>query len=519
MTRDGKPTVHRVSLWRAVNTADYLLNRPPSDAVAIIDADGAHTYGELRAGVNARSEALADLRRGTVVAVAAPNGFDWVAAYLAILAAGMVAVPIPTTLPPEEAAARIDWIGARAVFLGAREARQWGHLLPPDMRKFSHRKGIPEPTAASFVGVRVEADDDAVYAFTSGTTGEPRAVRLTHGNLQANTESILQYLELTSEERVLVVLPFSYVFGASLLHTHLRVGATLVIQPNVVFPQAIVERLRSERCTGLAGVPSTFHVLLRNSTFGRQPLPDLRTIQQAGGKLAAALLDELVRSQPQARVFVMYGQTEATARLSFLPPAELETRRGSIGRGIPGVELSVVTPEGVPVPAGEVGEIWAKGRNISPGYLNDPEATQRKMPEGVLHTGDLAKVDSDGYIYIVDRQEDFIKSWGFRIASQEVESAAIQLEDLISVAVVGVPDEAAGERVEMVAVKRPGTGTTEDDVIDHCRARLAKHMIPARVHFVTQLPLNANGKVSKATVRDLCVRLGTKTEPASGGRA
>jgi len=495
----------RVAGRENVNTADYLLRSAEDEAVSVVDAAGAHSYGELRKAVAGRVAALSGLPRRAPVALVAPNGFGWVAAYLATLSAGAVAVPIPNTLPPGEVAARLNWIDAKAAFLGQREERQLAGLIPREVRRLP--ADLDDRSAGQAASAVVEDDDDAVYAFTSGTTGKPRVVRVTHGNLQANTDSILGYLGLTAAERILVVLPFSYVFGASLMHTHLRVGATLVIQPNVVFPQAIVERLRSERCTGLAGVPSTFHMLLRNSTFGRLPLPDLRTIQQAGGKLAQPLVEELVRAQPQARVFVMYGQTEATARLSYLPPAELTTHTGSIGRGIPGVELSVVSTNGCPVRPGEVGEIWARGRNISPGYLRDPEATLRKMPDGVLHTGDLAMTDQDGYIFIVDRQEDFIKPWGFRVASQEVEAIAIQLSDLISVAAVGVPDAAAGERVELVAVMRPGSSISEEQILRHCREHLEKHMVPTRVHFVARLPLNPNGKVVKAEVRELCLRL------------
>jgi long-chain acyl-CoA synthetase len=492
-----------------VNTADYLLSNAVDEAVAVVDAGGPHSYGELRRAVAGNVAALAGLSRGAPVAVVAPNGFDWVAAYLAALSAGAVAVPIPNTLPPGEVAARLSWIDAKAAFLGQREERQLAGLIPREVRRLP--ADLDDRSAGQAASAVVEDDDDAVYAFTSGTTGKPRVARLTHGNLQANTDSILSYLGLTDADRILVVLPFSYVFGASLMHTHLRVGATLVIEPNV-FPQAIVDRLRSERCTGLAGVPSNFHLLLRNSAFGSAPLPDLRTIQQAGGKLAPPLVEELVRAQPQARVFVMYGQTEATARLSYLPPAELRTRIGSIGRGIPGVDLSVVSTTGRPVAPGEVGEIWARGRNISPGYLRDPEATLRKMPDGVLHTGDLATIDQDGYIFIVDRLEDFIKTWGYRVASQEVETIAIQLSDLIAVAAVGVPDEAAGERVELVAVMRPGSSIGEEQVLRHCREHLAKHMVPSRVHFVARLPLNPNGKVVKAEVRDLCLRLGTNAD-------
>lgn len=488
-----------------MNTADYLLDGAVDDAVAVVDGDGAHTYGELRRAVDGMVGALDGLPRRARVGIAGPNSFRWVAGYLATLSAGAVAVPIPHALPADAVVDRLSRIRADAALLGRHEERTLGGLLPNGIRTVV---GVPEGRPDLPPSAPVADDDDAVYVFTSGTTGSPRVVRVTHGNIQANTESILRYLGLTAADRILVVLPFSYAFGASLLHTHLRVGATLVIRPDTVFPQSIVDRLRDERCTGLAGVPSTFHLLLRSSAFARTPLPYLRTIQQAGGKLARPLLDELVSAQPQARVFVMYGQTEATARLSYLPPEGLARHAGSIGKGIPGVSLRVMTPEGRPVAAGEIGEIWASGRSISPGYLDDPEATQRKMPDGVLHTGDLATVDGEGWITIVDRQEDFMKPWGIRVGSQEVESAAIQLTDLVAVAAVGLPDDAAGERVELVAVRRPGSHIDEEQVLGHCRARLDRHAVPSRVHFVDRLPLNGNGKVVKAAVRELCLEAG-----------
>lgn len=488
-----------------MNTAEFLIGRVDAGATAVVDADGTLTYGQLAGRVAQQARALRelDLLPGDRVGLIGANGSGWVSSYLAVLAAGLVAVPVANTLPAEEVAARLGWIGAAASFVGVAERRKLAGLVGIQMPMDGPAPSTSAEDGPTFAPVR--PDDDAVLAFTSGTTGRPRAVRQTHANLQANTGSILGYLPLTDRDRILVVLPFSYVFGASLLHTHLRIGASLVIHPNAVFPQQIVERMADERCTGVAGVPSTFAVLLRNSTFGSRRLPNLRLIQQAGGKLAPALLNELREAQPQAQVFVMYGQTEATARLSYLPPEQLDRKLGSIGRGIPGVSLRVVGDDGADISPGEVGEIRARGANISPGYLDDEAETARRMPDGELHTGDLATVDEEGYIYVVDRQEDFIKSWGLRIASQDVETVALQMTDLVSAVVVGVPDEAAGELVEMVAVAREGATVTEREVIDHCRAKLARYMVPSRVHFVPLIPLNTNGKVAKPAVRDLCL--------------
>src|SRR5262249_9223508 len=210
-------------------------------------------------------------------------------------------------------------------------------------------------------------------------------------------------------------------------------------------------------------------------------LPSLRLIQQAGGRLPSVVIEELVAARPNARLFVMYGQTEATARLSYLPPERVMDKLGSIGQGITGVELRVVDDEGRRVAVGETGEIVAYGENISPGYYNDPEESARKFHGGALWTGDLAAVDADGFIFIVDRKADFIKSWGHRVSSLEVEACALRMPDLVMAAAIGVPDAEAGEAVTLVATVRPNSTVDADDVLAFTRSHLPKHMAPRSV--------------------------------------
>jgi acyl-coenzyme A synthetase/AMP-(fatty) acid ligase len=201
----------------------------------------------------------------------------------------------------------------------------------------------------------------------------------------------------------------------------------------------------------------------------------------------------------------MYGQTEATARLSFLAPEMLPIKLGSIGKGIPNVDLRVIGEDSNPVKPGEVGEIIARGDNISPGYLNDPEASADKFVDGALHTGDLATVDEDGYIFVVDRIADFIKSWGYRVSSQEVESCVLQLDEIVSAAAVGVPDLAAGEAIHVFVILRAKSEITPDTIIAHCRKKLAKHMVPEVVTVIKSLPLNPHGKVIKSELRKMAL--------------
>lgn len=341
---------------------------------------------------------------------------------------------------------------------------------------------------------------------TSGTTARPRAVRITHRNIQANTDSIIAYLELDAAECILAVLPFYYCFGTSLLHTHLRAGGSLALCNTFAYPETALEMIEHSGCTGFAGVPSTYQTLLRNTSFPRRSLPTLRKLQQAGGKLQPALLQELVAAAPQAKVYVMYGQTEATARLSYLPPELLPAKFGSIGKGIPGVELRVVNEAGEPVKPGEVGEIIARGENISPGYWQEPESSAEKFVNGELRTGDLATVDEDGYLYVVDRKSDFIKVYGYRVSSQEIEARILDFPEVVAAAVVGIPDPVQGEAVVAFVVLSRGASLPARAIVEHCARRLPRHMLPSRVIFLDQLPTNAHSKVVKSVLRELAAQ-------------
>jgi acyl-CoA synthetase (AMP-forming)/AMP-acid ligase II len=332
--------------------------------------------------------------------------------------------------------------------------------------------------------------------YTSGSTGLPRGVMVSHLNLRANTESILEYLRLRPDDRALLVLPLGYCYGASVLHTHLRVGGSVVID-RFSFPELALDRLGGAGCTGLPGVPGTFQILLRRSTFRQRGFPALRYVTVAGGRLPDTLLSELRQSAPQAAVFVMYGQTEATARLSYLPPERLDDKLGSIGCGLPGAPLRVERPDGGEVAAGsgEVGEIVARGDHVTLGYYRNPEETAHYFRDGALHTGDLATVDADGFIYVVDRAREFLKSMGYRVAPREIEEVLARLPDVVESAAFGAPDALRGEAIVVAVVVRPGAGLDEKAVLKHCAAHLAPYKRPQAVTFLDALPKNEAGKI------------------------
>ena len=345
-----------------------------------------------------------------------------------------------------------------------------------------------------------DAERCAEIIFTSGSTGEPKGVMISHKNLIANTNSIVEYLELTENDRMLVVLPFYYCYGLSLLHTHLRVGGSIVFNNSFIFLGGVIKSLLDYKCTGFAGVPSHFQILLRKSdSFKTTGFPGMRYVTQAGGKLAPVFIDEFREAHPEIRFVVMYGQTEATARLSWLPPELWESRKGSMGKGIPGVELRVVNEKGELVRPGEVGEVIARGDNIMMGYYADEEGTKNAIRDGWLYTGDLGTVDEEGYIYLTARSKEIIKVRGKRISPKEIEAVILSLADVIDCTVEGIDDEIEGEKLKAtVIIKRdPEQEITKDFLIEYCSRRLELFKVPQIYEIKEELTISATGKKIK----------------------
>lgn len=491
------------------NVGDYLLGQGRPDDIALIDGAQAHTYHDLRRAVATQVRQMTewDLPLGSRVALLAPNSLYWVASYLAAMYAGHTAVPMPPTLTPEDVAKKLQHVECDSVLLDKKLTRRFASVLA----------AVPRAGTSDTMVEQLQSDNDitlppprpaaaeAVLVFTSGTTSAPRAVRVGHDNIRANTTSIVEFLQLRRDDRMLVMLPFSYCYGASLLHTHLAVGASLRICETQAFPETIVEAIEADHCTGVAGVPSSYQLLLRASSFETRQLPTLRLMQQAGGRLPHSQVTRLVTAQPQARLFVMYGQTEATARLAYLPPDRIMRKPGSVGMAIPGVHLRVCDESGADLPIGEVGEIRARGGNVTHGYWEDPEGTAAKYTDGELRTGDLGRMDEDGFLYVVDRRADFIKSWGIRVSSHEIEDAALEHEAISATAAVGRPDPDAGEAIVLFVVTHPDSKIDDTEIQRYLRRRLAKHLVPHEIRLVPQLPLNENGKVVKTALRELAL--------------
>jgi acyl-CoA synthetase (AMP-forming)/AMP-acid ligase II len=485
-----------------VNVATYLLRGKEPSKKALLLSEGEFSYGEISQAVEngARGLISGALRRGDRVLLLAENNRFWVVTYLSALRAGMVCVPLPTSLTESELQHIISVTQPARAFVQVRFAGKYAQQLAGTQ---VITDGDFPPGGATDVPLPDTAPDDlAALMFTSGSTGKPRGVMVSHRNIVANTESIIAALRLSADDRVMAVLPFHYCFGTSLLHTHFAVGGSVVVDRRFLFPEVVLRRMRDTECTGFAGVPSHYQILLRKSSIRKLEFPRLRYVQQAGGHLAPAFVRELRSALPDKQIFIMYGQTEATARLTTLPAEMLDCKPGSIGLPIPGVILRLLDAQGNPVPPGEVGEIVAAGDNITQGYWLDPEETKATFRDGRLHTGDFATQDQDGYFYIVDRGKDFLKCGGRRVSSQQLEDILLEYEGVLEAAVIGIPDDILGEAVKAFIVPRAErTPDLEACVLAFCNQHMAPAFRPKQVIVVSSLPKNSSGKVIKSLLR------------------
>jgi acyl-CoA synthetase (AMP-forming)/AMP-acid ligase II len=506
------------------NVADFLLAGKNPSRTAIRMLRASYTYGDLDTASKAIALFLTRrYRRQDRVLLVADSSFFWAASYIGIMRAGMICVPLPAkTLSPQDVQTVLRTTEAPIAFAQAAVVHKYNqcfastHVITENAFEELLSNDVPADVPSAAPG----PDDLAALMFTSGSTGQPRGVMVTHENIIANTESIIECLGLQPDDVMMTVLPFHYCFGTSLLHTHLRAGGELVIDSRFTYPDVVLDRMLETGCTGFAGVPSHFQILLRNSSIRKRTFPHLRHIQQAGGHLAPAFVQQLRMALPDTRIFIMYGQTEATARLSCLPPEYLDTKRGSIGKGIPGVKLRVLNAAGQAVQAGETGEIVAEGANVTKGYWREAEESAASFREGRLYTGDIGQVDADGFIYVVDRAKDFVKCGGRRVSCRELEDRLLEFDDLLEAAVIGVPDDILGEAIKIFAVpRRSDVNGFSGRLLAFCRDRIPAQLMPKEIAIVPSLPKNSAGKVLRSSLRDLSrngQRAITDTSAAAG---
>jgi amino acid adenylation domain-containing protein len=503
------------------------------DAIALV-ADGRRTsYRELSRRVHGLAHALGELgvERGDRVIVFANNTLETAIAFWAVLEANaVVSIVHPQT--------KLDKLGylladtrARVLITHQQLESVWGpavrespHLAAviaagldrkPDERR-PRSSGAENPPVAALPRVvgwdEVANLDDkppprrcidvdlAAIIYTSGSTGEPKGVMLTHRNMLAASASISHYLGLRSDDVIACALPMSFDYGLYQMIMGFAVGARVVLERAFAFPVEVMARVVDERVTVFPGVPTMFATLL--GLEARFDLSSVRLVTSTAAALAPSRIPELAKLFSKAQIFSMYGLTECK-RCTYLPPRDLERKPDSVGIAIPNTELWVVDEHGWPLPVGEVGELVIRGATVMAGYWEKPEATARKLRPGplpgerVLYTGDLCRLDQDGYLYFVARTDEVIKSRGEKVPPKEVETTLLAITGIREAAVIGVPDDILGSAIKAFVVLEPGSRLDASAIQRECRARLESFKVPTYIELRTSLPRSSNGKIQK----------------------
>jgi acyl-CoA synthetase (AMP-forming)/AMP-acid ligase II len=485
-------------------------------------------YGSTRlsyAGLEQAAQALGawlqslGLQPGFRVIVLTDDPFEYIASYFGVLIGAGVVVGANTQTSVKALTFTVSDSEASVVLANGKYTRVLRDALPNCKTVVAlavsslQENTIPTPNIqadlTTILSAQIYADrvfrspcDLAQIIYTSGTTGKPKGVMLRHANLTANTDSTVQYLSMTEKDRGMAVLPFFYSYGNSVMLTHIAAGGSLVVNQSFMYPNVILQEMLEQQVTGFFGVPSTYAILLHRSSITKFKFPALRYITQAGAAMSPQLVKQLQAVFPGVEIFVMYGQTEAAPRLSYLPSEEVVNRPGSIGKAIPGVNLTLRDIEAREVEQGEIGEIVAQGDNIMAGYWQrEKETAEVLRPEG-LWTGDLARSDEEGFLYIVSRKSDIIKSGSHRIGPKEIEDTLAEHPAVHEVAVVGIKDEILDERIRACVVLKDGEKTTDREMIKFCRRLLPAFKVPQEVVFYEALPKTETGKIKKTDLRD-----------------
>jgi acyl-CoA synthetase (AMP-forming)/AMP-acid ligase II len=434
----------------------------------------------------------AGLREGDRVLIGCSLSPSSTLVYLGALYAGLVAVPVEDRAVRASATMLVEATGAKAVWtetgLRGGEPHKGSILcLQGDLAKDLPKMMPPAACVAS---------DLAALMATSGSTGVPRFVMVSHGNLIANTEAIIRSQRLASDERAMLILPVSYCFGASLMQSHLYQGGGVVFDRRFMFPDKVLQAITEYGCTTFAGVPTVYNALLRRSNIRGIAMPCLRRFLQAGGALASQRIREMREVFPLIKFYVMYGQTEATARISCMEPERWEEKSGSVGRPLDNLTVRIVDEEGNDLPARQIGELLVKGPSICSGYLNDPEETRRVFSDGWLRTRDLARQDEERYLWIEGRKGAFLKMRGMRVSFPEVEARVTAIPGVYECAASAIDHPEVGEALVLFIVPDQEARIGVEEV----RRHLPAHWTIDSIRLVSELPKTSTGKIALSSL-------------------
>lgn len=474
-------------------------------ASALVHKGQTLSYADLWQQVTAAAAGLLNLGldHGDRVAVYLDKSIETVAALFGAAAAGCVFVPINPLLRAHQARHILRDCGARALLTSPERSDLLSPELP-DLRVLTW--DVLLEASSPYREQDLTDTDMAAILYTSGSTGLPKGVVLSHKNLVVGAASVADYLQNDSNDRILAVLPLSFDAGLSQLTTGFHVGATVVLM-SYLLPRDLVRTCGQERITGITGVPPLW-IKLAAEEWPAETGATLRYFASTGGHMPRPTLDRLRRIFPNARPYLMYGLTEAF-RSTYLDPTEVDRRPDSIGKAIPNAKVLVVDTHGREVGPGEIGELVHRGPLVSLGYWNAPDLTaQRFRPvpgtndnDIAVWSGDLVRKDEEGFLYFVGRNDDMIKTSGYRVSPTEVEEALFGSGLVAEACAVGVPDPDLGQAIVVFAVPPPGRHLDVDGILQTCRRQLPLYMVPADIRARDSLPRTPHGKIDRARLR------------------
>jgi len=469
---------------------------------------------EIREDVCRLTAALRSLRieRGSRVLLMLPNIPEYFIAYHAILRLGGIVVPVNVMLKERELHYLMDNCEAHAIVAPAdcaRDVLAAAESLDTMRQIILLGDNLPKGTEALEKLIEnhesdetiadVYPDDTAVIMYTAGTTGRPKGAELSHYNLMSNARAGVNLLKIKSRDRFIGVIPFFHAFGqTAVMNTALAAGSSVVLLPRFE-PEETMNAVQKHGVSIFVAVPAMYSLILSHPGVNSFNFKSVKYCVSGGSALKTELL-KAFEERFSSTILEGYGLSETTSVTTF-NHIHRERRPGSIGTPIEGVEVKVVKDDESEVLIGEVGEITIRSEYLMKGYLNRPEATRQVMKGGWFHTGDLARVDEDGFLYIVDRKTDMIVKSGFNVYPREIEELLLDYPGIAEVAVIGVPDPVRGEAIKACIILRPGAQVTAADLAAYCRERLARYKCPRYVQFYQQLPKSPAGRILKMKLR------------------
>jgi acyl-CoA synthetase (AMP-forming)/AMP-acid ligase II len=527
--------------WRSIPALAAATAERHGDRLAVVDGDARLTYAELHDEATTFGAALvaSGVAPGDRVAVWAPNSARWIVAVLGLWRAGAVLVPVNTRFKGAEAADVVARSGARALvtvtdFLGTDHLamlRSAATELPElETVVVAHGDapdgGVPWDAFVALAtadaraevarrGAALGEDDPSDVLFTSGTTGVPKGVVMTHGRTLCVATDWVAMTGLDAGDRYLMVNPYFHMFGlkAGILAC-VAAGATMLPEPVFDAGRALA-RVADEQVTVLPGAPTLYQSLLDHPDRDRHDLSSLRVAVTGAADIPVALIRRIVDELPFPNVVSGYGLTEAGTASATDLDDDPETIATTVGRARPGFEIRIVGEGDADVATGETGEVLLRGPSVMAGYLDDPEATAAALsPDGWLRTGDLGVLDDRGYLRIVGRAKDMFIVGGFNAYPAEIEGHLLRHPEVLQAAVIGVPDDRLGEVGMAFVVTRSGDPAEGSGILAWCRDEIANYKVPRTIEIVAELPLNATGKVEKNLLRERAAQAGPAGDTA-----